>query len=251
LATDFGNADGYVGQVKGVLLGLCPDLLLVDLSHEIPAQAVAAGAFLLETVSAAFPLGTIHLAVVDPGVGTERRGLVVRTERHVFVVPDNGLVSRVLDRDPLRGAWAIEAAHYRRDPVSPTFEGRDVFAPAAAWLARGVAPERFGPEVHDLVRLPSRVVPVPGPNVVSVVWVDRFGNVVLDLAREVLPEGAVPQVTTPHGDVHRFARTYGDAPPGEPFLLFGSAGYLEIATSGGRADAALGMRVGDTVTVVL
>jgi hypothetical protein len=237
--------------MKGVLLGLCPDLLLVDLSHEIPAQAVAAGAFLLETVSAAFPLGTIHLAVVDPGVGTERRRLVLRTERHVFVVPDNGLVSRVLDRDPLRGAWAIDAAHYRRDPVSPTFEGRDVFAPAAAWLARGVAPERFGPEVGDLVRLPPSVVPAAGANDVPVVWVDRFGNVVLDLARAALPSEGELRVVTARGEIRRRARTYGEAAPGEPFLLFGSAGYLEIAIPGGRADTALGLRVGDTVTVVL
>jgi S-adenosylmethionine hydrolase len=251
LLTDFGDADGYVGQMKGVLLGICPELQLVDLSHAVPPQGITAGAFLLEAATAAFPAGTIHLAVVDPGVGTARRRLVLCTERHLFVLPDNGLVSRVLDRHELRGAWSIEAAHYRRATVSATFEGRDVFAPAAAWLARGIAPERLGPAVEDLVRLPLSPPLAPGENEVPVLWVDRFGNVVLDLPREG-PEGSKSlRVRTPGGEVDRFARTYGDAPPGRPFLLFGSAGYLEIAVPGGRADASLGLRAGDTVTVVL
>lgn len=251
LTTDFGNADGYVGQMKGVLLSLCPDLRIVDLSHDVPAQGVQAGAFLLETASAAFPPGTIHVAVVDPGVGTARRRLVVRTERHSFVLPDNGLVSRVLDREPAHAAWALDAAHYRRDTVSATFEGRDVFAPAAAWLARGVSPERFGPEVRDPVRLPPSPPPSPGENAVPVVWVDRFGNVVLDVARIALPEGAAPRVRAAQRTVDRIARTYGDSAPGEPVLLFGSSGYLEIAVREGRADHALGLSVGDRVTLLL
>jgi S-adenosylmethionine hydrolase len=251
LTTDFGNADGYVGQMKGVLLSICPDLRVVDLSHEVPPQAVGAGAFLLETASAPFPAGTIHLAVVDPGVGTDRRRLVVRTARHTFVLPDNGLVSRVLDREPNHAAWALDAAHYRRDAVSATFEGRDVFAPAAAWLARGVAPERFGPEVSDLVRLPAAPVPSSGESVVPVVWVDRFGNVVLDVARAALPRGAAPRVHLARGTVDRLVRTYGEGVPAEPVLLFGSAGYLEIAVPEGRADTALGLRVGDRVTLLL
>ncbi|HEX5043062.1 MAG TPA: SAM-dependent chlorinase/fluorinase [Candidatus Polarisedimenticolaceae bacterium] len=251
LTTDFGNADGYVGQMKGVLLSLCPDLRVVDLSHEVPPQAVEAGAFLLETASAPFPAGTIHVAVVDPGVGTDRRRLVVRTAQHTFVLPDNGLVSRVLDREPGHAAWALDAAHYRRDAVSATFEGRDVFAPAAAWLARGVAPERFGPEVSDLVRLPASPVPSSGESVVPVVWVDRFGNVVLDVARAALPPGAAPRVRAAGGAVDRLVRTYGEGTAKQPVLLFGSAGYLEIAVREGRADTALGLHVGDRVTLLL
>lgn len=256
LLTDFGEADGYVGQMKGALLGICPDARLVDLSHAVPPQAIAAGAFLLESASAAFPKETIHLAVVDPGVGTRRRPLVVRTERHTFVLPDNGLVSRVLDRDGLRGAWALEAGPYRQAPVSPTFEGRDLFAPAAAWLARGLAPEELGVPVTDPVRLPvgPRVL-ARGETAVPVLWIDRFGNVVLDLPQSLLEphlgSGGGVRVRAAGADVERFARTYGEAPGGEPFLLFGSAGYLEIAVPGGRADAALGLRVGDTATVVL
>jgi hypothetical protein len=222
----------------------------------VPPHAVAAGAFLLETASAAFPSGTIHLAVVDPDVGMDRRRLIVRTERHTFVLPDNGLVSRVLDRAPLQGAWAMEAAHYRRTAVSATFEGRDVFAPAAAWLARGIAPERFGGPIQDPVRLPpSPAIPAAGTTSVRVVWVDRFGNVVLDVPRErlepQLARGGRVSVRTPGGDVDAMVRTYGEAGPGRPFLLFGSAGYLEIALREGRADAALGVRVGEAVTVVL
>jgi S-adenosylmethionine hydrolase len=251
LTTDFGNADGYVGQMKGVLLSICPDLRVVDLSHEVPPQAVRAGAFLLETASAPFPAGTIHVAVVDPGVGTSRRRLVVRTAQHTFVLPDNGLVSRVLDRAPGYGAWALDAAHDRRDAVSATFEGRDVFAPAAAWLARGVSPERFGPEVLDPVRLPASPVPSSGESVVPVIWVDRFGNVVLDVARSALPPGAAPRVRTAGGTVDCLVRTYGEGTSAQPVLLFGSAGYLEIAVPEGRADAALGLRVGDRVTLLL
>lgn len=251
LTTDFGNADGYVGQMKGVLLSICPELRVVDLSHEVPAHAIGAGAFLLETASAPFPAGTIHVAVVDPGVGTSRRRLVVRTAQHTFVLPDNGLVSRVLDREPGFQAWALDAAHYRRDAVSATFEGRDVFAPAAAWLARGVAPERFGPEVLDPVRLSSSPAPSSGESVVPVLWVDRFGNVVLDVPRAALPEGAVPRIRTAATTLDALVHTYGDAPSAQPVLLFGSAGYLEIAVSGGRADVALGLRVGDQVSLLL
>ena len=251
LTTDFGNADGYVAQMKGVLLSICPELRVVDLSHEVPPQEVSAGAFLLETASSAFPAGTIHLAVVDPGVGTARRRLVVRTERHTFVLPDNGLVSRILDREPRYGAWALEAAHYRRGAVSTTFEGRDVFAPAAAWLARGVAPDRFGPEVRDPQRLPATLTPCPGENHVPVVWVDRFGNVVLDVTRSALPTDAALRVRTPAGELHGLARTYADGEPGEALLLFGSAGYLEIAVRDGRADRTLGLAVGDRVSLLL
>ena len=251
LTTDFGNADGYVGQMKAVLLSICPDLRVVDLSHDVPAQAIGAGAFLLETASAPFPAGTIHIAVVDPGVGTSRRRLVVRTAQHTFVLPDNGLVSRVLDHAPGFHAWALDAAHYRRDAVSATFEGRDIFAPAAAWLARGVAPERFGPEVHDPVRLPASPIPSSGESVVPVLWVDRFGNVVLDVARTALPPGAVPRVRLSGGTLDRLVRTYEEAAPAQPVLLFGSTGYLEIAVPGGRADAALNLALGDRVTLLL
>ena len=139
----------------------------------------------------------------------------------------------------------------RFDAVSATFEGRDVFAPAAAWLARGVAPERFGPEIRDPVRLPATPVPSGGESDVPVVWVDRFGNVVLDVARAALPQDAAPRVRTAAGDVDRLVRTYGEGASAQPVLLFGSAGYLEIAVPEGRADVALGLAVGDRVSLLL
>lgn len=255
--TDFGLEDSYVGQMKGAALAIHPDLQLVDLGHEVPPQDVAAGAYLLETAAGVFPDGTIHVAVVDPGVGTERRGLAVQTQRQFFVAPDNGLLSRVLVRQPILKAHVLEDSRYRRLDGSSTFDGRDIFAPAAAWIARGVPIEAFGPPAGELVRLGSQHAPlrpgIDGP--VPVLRVDRFGNVILDVPLASLREalGADPDeqsllvLETPRLVVDRFRRTYAAAAGMGPFLLVNSAGYLEVAVYRGSASEALGVRAGDIV----
>jgi S-adenosylmethionine hydrolase len=262
LTTDFGLADSYVGQMKGAALAVDPGLRLVDLCHEVPSHDVAAGAYLLESGYAAFPEGTIHVAVVDPGVGTERRPIAVRADRHFFVGPDNGLLSRVLRREASREAHVLRDPALRRPVTSPTFEGRDVFAPAAAWIARGVDLERFGPAAGDLVRLPGlgRRLRRGAAERLRVVWIDRFGNVVLDARLDSLTEtlGRPPssshdlRLVTPRGDVIReFRRTYATGQGRGPFLLINSADYLEVAVLSDRADRRLDLAVGVEVELTL
>lgn len=256
--TDFGLDDGFVAQMKGAALGVCPDLRLVDITHNVPAHDIAAGAVRLRMAYAAFPLHTVHVAVVDPGVGTSRRGVVVRTENYYFVAPDNGILSMVLDDEPAGSAHVLEATHLRRPTVSATFEGRDVFAPAAAWIARGISMERFGPEAGELRRLPlPEFRPAIGePAPVRVLVVDRFGNVTLNLSRRVLESvvGNRPprlRVETPGGTVESFRGTYGDGNGSEPFMLFNSVNYVELAVREGRAADRLGLSAGDEVRVTV
>lgn len=259
LTTDFGRRDTYVGQMKGVILSIHPDAVIVDLSHDVRPGDIGTGAFLLETAFGTFPSGTIHVAVVDPGVGTSRRPIAVRTENHLFLAPDNGLLTRVLAREPARGAWVLEAAHYRRASEAATFEGRDVFAPAAAWIARGTEPSHFGPRIADVVRLPREAprLETGRPAEVPVVHVDRFGNIVLDVTRSELSPFCDEATGLFRGRVAVGARTiatarrtYADEPAGDPFLLFGSSGYLEIAVRDGDASSLLGLAVRDRVEMV-
>jgi S-adenosylmethionine hydrolase len=260
LTTDFGTRESFVGQMRGAALAVCPEALLVDLTHEVPPHDVAAGAFLLATAYSTFPRGTIHVAVVDPGVGTRRRAIGVRTDRFYFLAPDNGLLSRVLDEEPLESAHVLEAEHYRRETVSATFEGRDVFAPAAAWLARGVDLANFGPRAGEIVRLPSTASRIePGrPAKVRVLMVDRFGNATLDLSRrtlapilEALGEKARMRVATPGGLVSEFRRTYADEEGSAPILLFNSADHLEVAIRSGSAAEKLGLSPGTEVEFLI
>lgn len=261
LCTDFGLRDNFVGQMKGAALAVDPGLRVVDLCHDVPPQNIAAGAFALETGCGAFPPGTVHVAVVDPGVGTTRRAIAVQTEHYTFVAPDNGLLTRVLEVDSPVRAHVLEAAHYRRRAVSATFEGRDVFAPAAAWLARGASLENFGPEAGALVRLTrSRPVLERGASVaVPVLQVDRFGNATLDARGRDLVRllGPGPAASWPlcvrsrMGEVRRCVRTYGEATDGEPFLLINSAGYLELAIYGESAAVRLGLELDGEVELTL
>ncbi len=259
LLTDFGEEATWVAQMKGTMLGIAPEARIVDLTHEVPRHDVAAGGYLLETAVDAFPRDTIHVAVVDPGVGTARRPVVVRTERFVLVGPDNGIFSRVLERHPTRSAYALEAAHYRAAGSSATFEGRDVFAPAAAWLARGTDPSRFGPEIADLVPLPRASVPAgpPAPFRTRILFVDRFGSAVLDLPADRLAawiDGGtgLPRLSAALASgtaVSDVRRTFGDGPFGAPFLVVNSAGYVEIAMREDSAARRLALAPGQEVQI--
>lgn len=255
LLTDFGAGSGYPAQMKGVLLGLCPEARIVDVSHEVPAYRVLVGQALLRDAVPAFPAGTIHVAVVDPGVGGARRGLVVvggeRWSGHLFVGPDNGLLWPFA-----RGGRVYELANpaLRRPEVSPTFHGRDVFAPAAAHLANGVPPEQFGPEVLDPVRLqPPRVRHEGGAVVGEIVHVDGFGNLISNLGLEDLPPGDPGQLRVSVGGrtLLGVQRTYSAAAVGELVALIGSAGFLEIALREGSAARELRLEDGQGMPVVV
>jgi S-adenosylmethionine hydrolase len=254
LLTDFGLADHYVGAMKGAILSVCPDATLVDVVHEIPAHDVEAGALALDASYRHFPGGTVFVAVVDPGVGTGRRPVALGAGRWLFVGPDNGLFTHVLDAHPQARVHLLANPLLCRLAASPVFHGRDLFGPAAGHLARGLPLAEVGPRVLDPVRLAvPRARRTPGAVEGAVVHVDRSGNLVTSLTEAdleslgapgsaglavVLGEQALPLV-----------RTYGDVPPGGACALVGSSGRLEIAVHRGRADELPGAGRGRPVLV--
>jgi S-adenosylmethionine hydrolase len=246
LTTDFGTRDSYVAEMKGVILGIAPTVQLVDVTHDVEPQQVAEAALAVDAAAPFFPSGTTHLAVVDPGVGTERRGLVVVAAEQCFVGPDNGLFTPIL----LRGGWVafeLTAPEYRLPAVSRTFHGRDIFAPAAAHLARGVAPSGFGAPVLDPVRLPwPEARPVPGGVAGAVVHIDRFGNLVTSIsaAQAVTPAAGAVKIG---GSVLPLVGTYADLPPGGAGALVGSRNRLEVVVREGSAAERFGARRGTPV----
>lgn len=253
--SDFGSQDWFVGVVHGVLASIAPTAPIVDLNHAIVPGDVVRGAFLLEAAAPDFPPGTVHLAVVDPGVGTERRALAARAHGQVFVGPDNGLLEWALC-DPRAEVHVLSEKRWFRTPVSRTFHGRDVFAPVAAHAALGVALAEFGPRVQDPTRLPQlRPEAHEGSVTGRVVFIDRFGNALTNLTEEVLRkalgEGPVGElaVSIPGRSIAGLARSYGDAPVGTLVAILGSSGRLEIAQVGGDASGRLGLGLGDPVTV--
>jgi S-adenosylmethionine hydrolase len=252
LLTDFGTADGYVAAMKGVILSRAPGATLVDATHDVPPQDVQAGAFALRAFYPLFPAGTVHLAVVDPGVGSARRPIAVRAAGQWFVGPDNGLFTAVYDAEPGWRAFHPTATRFFRDEVSDTFHGRDVFAPVAAALASGVEPEELGGPITDPVTLPgARVVREGGRVRGAVVHVDRFGNLITSLSRRDLGGDPRPGFRLRIGarEVRRFHRFYSEAAGGEPFATWGSAGLLEIAVD--RGSAAELLRAGRGAEVVV
>ncbi len=254
LTTDFGHDDPYVGAMCGAILTLAPEAKLVDISHGVPPHDIRAGAFTLASAAPYFPAGTVHLAVVDPGVGTARRGLVAETGRFFFVGPDNGLFTAVFEREPPRAIHAIERLEYGLSPIHPTFHGRDLFGPIAARLAAGtLRPAELGPAIADPVRLhPPRPAGAEGGTLeLPVLHVDRFGNVTLALHEDELRGRALPNALTVAGAEIPLRRTYGELPAGTLLALWGSAGHLELAVCEGNAADRLGVSPGALVSVRL
>jgi S-adenosylmethionine hydrolase len=252
LTTDFGQADGYVGTMKGVILGICPEAALVDISHEIRPQAVRQAAYVLSAAATYFPPDTVHLVVVDPGVGGKRRPIAVQAERATYVAPDNGVLSTLLARDPARLAVHLTKRRYRLPRVSVTFHGRDIFAPAAAHLALGTDPRQMGEPIPlaGLVDLPA-----PQPEVQpdgswqgEVLHIDRFGNLITNIQVPI----SCDQLSVEAGgaQIVGLSRTFADVQSGALVAYVGSSGYLEIAVREGNAAARLNTDVGDRVRVV-
>jgi S-adenosylmethionine hydrolase len=250
LTTDFGLADGYVGTMQGVILSIAPDATLVDLSHQVPAQDVRASAFVLYQAVLFFPPDTIHVVVVDPGVGSQRRALAVRTSQGIFVAPDNGVLSHVLNEADVYEAVSLTNSDYQLPQISTTFHGRDIFAPAAAHLAAGVPLEELGPRAISLVRLP---LPKPetrpdGDLVAHVMHVDRFGNLILDATSDDVDEESTLEL-----EGHRIeglSRTFADVAHGELLAYVGSSrDHVEIAVREGNAARELGVGAGDDVLI--
>lgn len=253
--SDFGHDDWFVGVVHGVIHEVCPEARVVDLNHTIEPGDVRRAAFVLEAAADDFPPGTVHLVVVDPGVGTERRAIAVRGRGQTFVGPDNGTLEWALAA-PEVAVHELDEARWFRQPVSRTFHGRDVFAPVAAHLARGVSIDALGPRVVDPKRLehvPARVR--DGALVGAIAYVDRFGNALTNVLTHTLRSSfpGVPDesfvIDVGERRIHGIGRSYGDAPIGTLVALLGSSNRLEIAQVGGHAALRFGFGVGDAVTV--
>ena len=251
LITDFGLADTYVGQTKAVILGIDPALRIVDLAHIIPPQDVAEAAFQLATAWQAFPKGSVHLAVIDPGVGTPRRPIAFRHRGHYFVMPDNGLATLVLGNSQPDRLVVLDRPAIHRPVVSPTFHGRDIFAPVAAYLAMGRPLDEVGSiaDAGSLVRLAIPVIEREGARVWGpVVSIDHFGN-----CRTLIQSGDLPappdrvQVRCGPVVIRGIVPTYGSVPSGHTLALFGSHGGLEIAVRDGNAARAWDIRRGSIV----
>jgi S-adenosylmethionine hydrolase len=251
LLTDFGSQDYFVGAMKGAILSINADARIVDITHEIPPQDIRAAAFNLLAVYKDFPGGTIHLAVVDPGVGSARRAVLVKCAGQFFVGPDNGVFSWICEREENFLAVHLTNEKFFRHPVSHTFHGRDVFAPVAAALSRGGVLEEFGQSIDDLVRLeplePRRVA--GGRLEATIIHIDHFGNCITSLTREHL--GGAPKLMVNGREVSSFREFFAAeaADQDELFCLFGSAGFLEIAAENTSSARILEASPGDRVYV--
>ena len=252
LTTDFGLADGYVASMKGVILSIVPDGRIVDITHDIDPQSVQQAAIVLATAAGFFPGGTIHVAVVDPGVGTERALLAVKAGGQIFLAPDNGLLGVVFERYPMPEVRRISNQSLFMPRVSRTFHGRDILAPVAAHLARGVPFEEVGPKMKDYDRgnfphATVRVNQVEG----QIVYRDRFGNLMTNISESDLQtfDPATLQVRAGYTGIRGLSGAYSDVEKGELLCLIGSAGYLEIALREGSAADKLRFPLGTEVVV--
>ncbi len=259
LTTDYGLSDHYVGAVKGAILSVNRDVRIVDISHAVPPHRPLAGGFVLAQAYASFPPRTIHILVVDPGVGGPRRPILVVGESHYFLAPDNGALSYVFAREPQRTVYELNVTHYFRPDVSDTFHGRDIFAPVAGWLSRGTATETFGTPITDAVttEIPRPTVTRDGQVRLTVLHVDRFGNVITNMARRTLEEllkknpGKAVQMTAAGRTIAGLQTHYAGGPADSPFALYGSTGYLEIALKEASAAESLGLAEGQQIVLTL
>ena len=259
LTTDFGLNDHFVGAMKGVMLETAPDAQIVDISHAVQPFDILDGALTISQAYSYFPSGTVHVVIVDPGVGTARRPIILTGDRHLFVAPDNGVLSLIYDREERLSVRHVTAEHYFLQPRSNTFHGRDIFSPVAGFLAKGVDPDRFGEEVSDYIRFAApRPKPVDERTLRGIVLkVDRFGNLITNITPPDIPKlfDANPPAfkisVGGKGPVTRICSSYAEGGPGEPFGILGSMGFLEIATNRGSAFQSLGVGKGSEVNVAM
>jgi S-adenosylmethionine hydrolase len=258
LTTDFGINDHFVGTMKGVILNIAPDAAIVDISHSVQAFDVLDGALTLSQAYSYFPTGTVHVVVVDPGVGTARRPIIASSDGHHFVAPDNGVLSLVYAREERMHVRHVTSEHYFLQPVSNTFHGRDIFAPVGAYLAKMVDTEKFGEEIEDFARFSA-----PRPKMISentlrgvVLKVDRFGNLITNITPADAPKlfEAQPgpfKIAVGSCEITEIRQIYAGGAPGEVFGILGSMGFLEIAVNRGAAAQLATAGKGSDVNIVL
>ncbi len=238
--TDFGLKDHYVGVMKAVVLSICPEAKIIDITHEILPQNIAQGAYILGVSYKYFPKGTIHIGVVDPGVGTNRRGICVVADGYFFVGPDNGLFTLIYDFANKFIVYELKNDNYFLNEISTTFHGRDIFAPVAGHLACGLDPAKLGPRVLDQLRLPWPKPIIKEKRIIgTVIHVDRFGNLITNISKDLLREKSIKKVIFKNFEIP-FKKTYADVKPNFPVALVGSDGLVEVAIFMGSAAKTFG-----------
>lgn len=259
LTTDYGARDAFAASVKGVILKINPLAQIVDISNEISPQDIWEAAYTLRSAYSHFPKGTVHLAVVDPGVGSGRKPIIVVTESYYFVGPDNGLFSLIYQEAERLRVHHITSTHYFLPNPGPTFHGRDIFAPVAGWLAKGIPSGNFGEEITDYMKLN---IPAPKTTANSIeghiVHIDRFGNIITNITykdiRAIFSEGmdmGATTVSVAGKEIRGFKKFYAEAAPGEPGAIINSSGYLEIFLFKQNARAALSVKRGEAVRLMV
>jgi S-adenosyl-L-methionine hydrolase (adenosine-forming) len=256
LTTDYGTNDHLVGAMKGVILSINPDVQIVDITHSVIPYDILDGALTIGHAYKYFPPRTIHVVVVDPGVGTTRRPILVASDQQYFVAPDNGVLSSVYDQTEALYGWHITAEHYFRNPVSNTFHGRDIFAPVAAWLSKSWQTSSFGDPVTDFVRFAIPKPKAVGNTVRGVVLrVDSFGNLMTSFTPQDVPALAAPDgkftISVGNAQISKVFATFAQGPAGEPIAVIGSSGYLEISVNKGNAARTLAVSRGAEITITL
>jgi S-adenosylmethionine hydrolase len=258
LTTDFGISDHFVGTIKGVILEINPEAEIIDISHSVQAFDVLDGALAIAQAYSYFPASTVHLVVVDPGVGTTRRPIILSTERHHFVAPDNGVLSLIYGREERVHVRHVTAQHYFLQPISNTFHGRDIFAPVAAYLSKGVDSEKFGDEITDYVKFNApKPKPVDQQTLKGVVLkADRFGNLITNITPQDAPmlfgENPAPfKIVIGKHEITDIKTSYAEGEPGEVFAILNSMGYLEIAANRAPAAQIVGTAKGTEVSILL
>jgi len=255
LTTDYGTADHLVAAMKGVILKINPDAHILDITHNVMPFDILDGALTIGQAYRYYPSKAIHVVVVDPGVGSQRRPILVSGDQHYFVAPDNGVLSMVYEREQKVAVRHVTSEHYFLNPISNTFHGRDIFAPVAAWLSKNWQTPSFGEEVTDYVRF-SMPKPKTADNTVKgvVLKVDNFGNLITNLTAEDVPQllaGNSFKITVGGKQITKLAHTYSQGAQNEPFALMGSGGFVEISVNRGNAARILGAQRGSEVTVEL
>jgi S-adenosylmethionine hydrolase len=250
LTSDFGLADSYVAQMKGVILSINPSSMIVDITHDISKFNIQTGAFMLASAAPCFPKGTIHVAVVDPGVGTKRRALIIKTKQGYFIGPDNGLLILAAERQGIIAIYELTNPKFMLSEISGTFHGRDVFAPAAAYTEKGVKPSRFGPRVDEPVRPEFVQVKHEKDSILCrVLHVDSFGNIITNLKKADIPSENLSIKIQDAPLKLKLKKTYGETKPKDTMALIGSHGFLEIAINRGNAAEKYKAKMGAEITV--
>ncbi len=249
LLTDFGQIDGFVGTMKGVILSINPKATIIDISHEVPAQDIEAGAFILNYCYRHFPVGTIHVAVVDPGVGTTRKILAVQSEKYFFIAPDNQVLKYIFHKGETLTVVEVLNKQFFLKEISQTFHGRDIFAPIAAHLSNRVGIERLGIETKNYDRgYVDQPIQIGSSITGKIIYCDKFGNMISNLHGELVNK-PISRVQIGSTMINQLSKSYTEAPVGQPLAIIGSSGYLEIAIRNGNAKRQLSLNRGEKIIV--